>query len=111
MKLTEILRKGLELLSMNMEQDVMQSIVFLSQGLPNYVHLLALYASQSAIRENRSSINASHLTKAIRQACENAQHSIMSTYSTSISSSRQETIYPKVLLACALAKKRRDGLF
>jgi Cdc6-like AAA superfamily ATPase len=110
-ELSEILRKGLELLSMKMEQAVMQSIVFLSQGLPNYVHLLALYAAQSAIRENRSDIDVSHLSKAIRQACENAQHSIMSTYSTSISSSRQETIYPKVLLACALAKKDDTGCF
>jgi Cdc6-like AAA superfamily ATPase len=111
LELTEILRKGLELLSMTMDQEVMQSIVFLSQGLPNYVHLLALYASQSAIRENSSSINVGHLLKAIKQACENAQHSIMSTYSTSISSSRQETIYPKVILACALAEKDETGFF
>ncbi len=110
-ELTEILRKGLEILSMQMEHAVMHSIVFLSQGLPNYVHLLALYASQSAIRENSSNINVSHLSSAIKQACENAQHSIMSTYSTSISSSRQETIYPKVLLACALAKKDETGCF
>jgi Cdc6-like AAA superfamily ATPase len=110
-ELTEILRKGLELLSMNMDREVMQSIVFLSQGLPNYVHLLALYASQSAIRENSSSINTNHLNKAIKQACENAQYSIISTYSTSIFSSRQETIYPKVLLACALAKKDETGCF
>jgi Cdc6-like AAA superfamily ATPase len=110
-ELVEILRKGLELLSMTMDPEVMDVIVFLSQGLPNYVHLLALYASQSAIRENSSSINVTHLTKAIKQACENAQHSIMSAYSTSISSSRQETIYPKVLLACALAKKDDTGCF
>jgi Cdc6-like AAA superfamily ATPase len=110
-ELTEILRKGLELLSMKMEREVMQSIVFLSQGLPNYVHLLALYASQAAIRENSSSINTNHLNKAIKQACENAQHSIISTYSTSIFSSRQETIYPKVLLACALAHKDETGCF
>jgi Cdc6-like AAA superfamily ATPase len=110
-ELTEILRKGLDLLSMTMEPEVMQSIVFLAQGLPNYVHLLALYASQSAIRENSSNINVNHLAKAIKQACENAQHSIISTYSTSILSSRQETIYPKVLLACALAKKDDTGCF
>ncbi len=110
-ELVEILRKGLELLSMTMDPEVMDVIVFLSQGLPNYVHLLALYASQSAIRENSSSINVTHLTKAIKQACENAQHSIMNAYSTSISSSRQETIYPKVLLACALAKKDDTGCF
>jgi Cdc6-like AAA superfamily ATPase len=110
-ELTKILRKGLEVLSMTMDPDVVNSIVFLSQGLPNYVHLLALYASQSAIRENKSNIDLSHLTKAIKQACENAQHSIMSTYSTSISSARQETIYPKVLLACALAKKDETGCF
>jgi Cdc6-like AAA superfamily ATPase len=110
-ELTEILRKGLELLSMTMDREVMQSIVFLSQGLPNYVHLLALYASQAAIRENSSTINADHLNKAIKQACENAQHSIISTYSTSIFSSRQETIYPKVLLACALASKDETGCF
>jgi hypothetical protein len=96
---------------MTMDQAVMQSIVFLSQGLPNYVHLLALYASQSAIRENSSNINVGHLSKAIKQACENAQHSIMSNYSTSISSSRQETIYPKVILACALAEKDETGFF
>jgi Cdc6-like AAA superfamily ATPase len=110
-ELAEILRKGLGLLSMTMEQEVIDFIVFLSQGLPNYVHLLALYASQSAIRENKSNIDVNHLTKAIRQACENAQHSIMTAYSTSIFSSRQETIYPKVLLACALAKKDDTGCF
>jgi Cdc6-like AAA superfamily ATPase len=110
-ELAEILRKGLGLLSMTMEQEVIDFIVFLSQGLPNYVHLLALYASQSAIRENKSNIDVNHLTKAIRQACENAQHSIMTAYSTSIFSSRQETIYPKVLLACALAKKDDIGCF
>ncbi len=110
-ELAEILRKGLSNLSMTMDQEVIDSIVFLSQGLPNYVHLLALHASQSAIRENESNINVNHLNKAIRQACENAQHSIMTAYSTSISSSRQETIYPKVLLACALAKKDETGCF
>jgi Cdc6-like AAA superfamily ATPase len=110
-ELTEILRKGLDLLSMTMDREVIQSIVFLAQGLPNYVHLLALYASQSAIRTNSSNIDVNHLTQAIKQACENAQHSIISTYSTSISSSRQETIYPKVLLACALAKKDDTGCF
>jgi hypothetical protein len=52
-----------------------------------------------------------HLTRAIKQACENAQHSIMSTYSTSIFSYRQETIYPNVLLACALAIKDETGCF
>jgi Cdc6-like AAA superfamily ATPase len=110
-ELTEILRKGLEILSMTMDVDVTKSIVFLSQGLPNYVHLLALYASQSAIRDNSSNVNNNHLNKAIKQACENAQHSIVSTYSTSISSSRQETIYPNVLLACALARKDETGCF
>ncbi len=64
-ELTEILRKGLDLLSMTMDREVIQSIVFLAQGLPNYVHLLALYASQSAIRTNSSSINVNHLTQAI----------------------------------------------
>lgn len=29
---------------MTMDREVVQSIVFLVQGLPNYVHLLALYA-------------------------------------------------------------------
>lgn len=110
-ELAEILRKGLSNLSMTMDQEVIDFIVFLSQGLPNYVHLLALHASQSAIRENQSNINVNHLNKAIRQACENAQHSIMTAYSTSISSSRQETIYPKVLLACALAPKDETGCF
>ena len=40
-ELTEIIRKGLELLSMTIEQTVIQSIVFLDQVLQNYVHLLS----------------------------------------------------------------------
>jgi Cdc6-like AAA superfamily ATPase len=110
-ELNEILLKGLKILSMIMDKDVTKSIVFLSQGLPNYVHLLALYGCQAAIRENDSNINTSHLSRAIKQACENAQQSIMSAYSTSVSSSRKEMIYPKVLLACALANKDETGCF
>lgn len=110
-ELTDILTKGLDILSMEMEEDVKKSIVFLSQGLPSYVHLLALYASQSAIRENSSLISNNHLGNAIKQACENAQQSILSTYTTSISSSRQNTIYPQVMLACAMATKDETGCF
>ncbi|MBW4620624.1 MAG: ATP-binding protein [Cyanosarcina radialis HA8281-LM2] len=106
----ELLDKRLNLVKMTIEDLVREYIAFLSQGLPSYTHLLALYASQRAIIRNSDSIEISDLNIAIQMAVEKAYQSIITAYHQATSSSR-ETIYAQVLLACALARKDNLGFF
>ncbi len=109
-ELYELLDKRLNLLEMYIDDPIKYRIAFLSQGLPSYTHLLALHASQRAIRRNSNCIESLDIDAAIQMAVEKAYQSILDTYHRAISSSR-ETIYAQVLLACALAKKDDLGFF
>jgi Cdc6-like AAA superfamily ATPase len=109
-ELCELLEKRLSLLKMRSQEQIEERIVFLSQGLPSYTHLLALHASQKAIARNSDCIESLDLELAIQMAVEKAYQSIASAYHRATSSSR-ETIYAQVILACALAKKDSLGFF
>jgi Cdc6-like AAA superfamily ATPase len=106
----ELLDKRFKLLDMAVQPLIKERIVFLSQGLPSYTHLLALHSSQKAISRNSDVVEAIDLESAIKMAIEKAYQSILSGYHQAISSSR-ETIYAQVLLACALTKKDDLGFF
>lgn len=106
----QLLDKRFEMIKMRVQEPIKERIAFLSQGLPSYTHLLALYASQKAIARNSDCIESSDLESAIKMAVEKAYISILSAYHRATSSSR-ETIYAQVLLACALAKKDNLGFF
>ena len=107
----QILDRGMDQLEMSMQDQVKDYIVFLSQGLPHYVHSLALYASRAAIASNSNDVSIKHLSFAISEVCSNTQHSITDAYSRAVSSSRNTSIHPEVLLACALAKVDEVGYF
>lgn len=106
----QLLNKRFEMIKMRVQEPIKERIAFLSQGLPSYTHLLALYASQKAIARNSDCIESSDLESAIEMAVEKAYMTIFSAYHRATSSSR-ETIYAQVLLACALAKKDNLGFF
>jgi Cdc6-like AAA superfamily ATPase len=106
----ELLDKRFKLLDMTAQPLIKERIVFLSQGLPSYTHLLALHSSQKAISRNSDVVESTDLEFAIKMAIEKAYQSILNAYHQAVSSSR-ETIYAQVLLACALTKKDDLGFF
>lgn len=106
----ELLDKRLKILEMSIGNQIKQNLVFLSQGLPSYTHLLALHACQKAISKNSKVVDHDDLDFAISMAVEKAYQSILTGYHKAISSARQ-TIYAPVLLSCALAKKDDLGFF
>lgn len=109
-ELNELLDRRFSLLGMKIQDRTKENIVFLSQGLPSYTHLLAFHASQRAIIRNSDYIEASDLESAVKQAVDKAYQSIRNSHHQATFSSR-ETIYTQVLLACALAKKDNMGFF
>lgn len=106
----EIIIKGLKVLGMEIEDSAKNHIVLLSQGLPHYTHLLGLHSARQAISGESLSITFSDVESAIQKSLNNAQQSIKSAYHTATTSVR-DSIYPQVLISCALTKKDDLGYF
>lgn len=109
-ELEEILEKGLSSVGMTADKDVQTGIALLSQGLPHYVHLLGLNAGLAAVDDQRTEIKQVDLQAALRVAVEQAQETVLHAYHRATMSPRK-TLYPEVLVACAMAPVDDVGYF
>ncbi|MEN8263951.1 MAG: ATP-binding protein [Nitrospirota bacterium] len=110
-ELHEILEKGLQKLGMTINDKSKNRISLLSQGLPHYTHALGLHSTRNAIDNKRMNVTIDDVELAINRALDESQHTIKSSYHKAILSTRKKSIYPQVLLACALARPDEFGYF
>ncbi len=110
-ELFEIIDKGAETLGMEIDKYASRTIAQRSEGLPHFTHLLCLYAFQRAVQDDRNKVTADDVNEATKVAVAKTQQSILSAYHKATSSQQPETLYGKVLLACALAKTDALGYF
>lgn len=110
-EIKEILLKGFKSLGMEITSEALQQICLLAQGLPHYAHLIGLHASRDALSNYSLNIDRANVEHAITKALEDAQHSIKTVYHRAISSSRKDSLFPEVLLSCALANSNELGEF
>lgn len=108
-ELREVIEKGCSYIGLTAAPVAVDKITMLSEGLPHYTHLLGYYASQRVVADDRSEITLGDVNAAVDQAVE--KHTIRSDYRKATRSTRSETLYPHVLLACALAVKDALGAF
>jgi len=108
-ELLEIVEKGCAMVELSSLPTAAHSMASLSEGLPHYTHLLGYHATQRVIQDDRKEITTADVDAAIHQAVET--HTIKSDYQRATRSTRSETLYPDVLLACALAQKDTLGAF
>ena len=109
-ELSEILDKSFRKTEMTIEDEAKRRITRLSEGLPHYTHLLGQHSAYVALENGRLIVSPADVKGAIKKAVDNAQHSIVDLYHKAVSSPR-ETIYPQVLLACAMAPTDDLGYF
>jgi Cdc6-like AAA superfamily ATPase len=109
-ELAEIVNRGMETAEMTIADEATDRITRLSQGLPHYTHLLAQLAGNAALDEGRQNVILDDVETAIARAISRAQQSIMDAYHRATFSTRT-TLYPQVLLACALADGDEFGFF
>ncbi len=109
-ELAEIATKGIAAARMTIVGPAVARITALSQGLPHYTHLLTQLAAQAALGERRADVSVRHVNAAVARAIDRAQQSIVDAYRAAVSG-RPGTIYPQVLLACALAEEDEFGFF
>jgi Holliday junction resolvasome RuvABC ATP-dependent DNA helicase subunit len=110
-ELAEIIDNGVRNLELEIEPRVMHNLIRFSQGFPHYTHLLAKYACQWAIRCDDPTITKKHFDLAISDAIENAQESIREAYQRAVLSTRKDTMFEKVIFACALVEEDEHGTF
>jgi Cdc6-like AAA superfamily ATPase len=110
-ELEEIVTKGLSRVGMTIDQDAVRRLASLSKGLPHYTHLVGLHSSRIAIDAGKRHISLEDVSAGIKRALDDAQQSIREAYHKATMSTRKESLYPSVLLACAMAIPDEFGCF
>jgi Cdc6-like AAA superfamily ATPase len=108
-ELAEILVNGCVRSGLELHDDAQTKIVALSEGLPHYTHLLGLHAGLRVVQDDRKALTLADVNAAIPLAV--AKHTIQSDYNKATRSTHPGSLYPHVLLACALAPKNQLGYF
>ena len=109
-ELREIVERGLDAARMTMDEEAVQRIVRLSQGLPHYTHLVAQLAARLAIDELRTHVTLADVEEAVARAIERAQQGVREAYDQATFGTRR-SLYPKVVLAASLAPGDEFGFF
>ncbi len=109
-ELVEIATKGIAAGRMTIADAALARIAALSQGLPHYTHLLTQLAAQAALGKRRAHVGVRDVDAAVTRAMERAQQSIVESYREAVTGT-SGSIYPQVVLACALAEEDEFGFF
>lgn len=107
----EVINKVLEPLKMTIEPSAMSTIVTLSQGFPHYAHLLGQESAYVAVDSGRTRIAKDDVNVGIKSAIENTRQTARTDYQKASEGQRKGTLFPQVLLACAVASVDDLGYF
>jgi len=110
-ELEEVVNKGLRSVGMHAAEEVPLEISGLSKGLPNYAHILALYAARHALDRKALRVVSVDLEAAVSDAIRQIEESIRTDYSKATHTVKKDTLYEAVLLACAMAETDEFGWF
>lgn len=106
-----IIENGLKRLGMNAQNEAINEMATLSQGLPYITHLLALQSVLHSLKSESLTVSSTAVGAGIQSALQQWQQSIVNSYYAATKSSQPGNIYKEVLLACALAETDEMGFF
>jgi hypothetical protein len=96
---------------MGIRPEARTHMVTLSQGLPHYTHLLGLLSAECAVDHDRMELYMADVEEAVRGVMDRTNQSNVQNYVKATYSSHKESLYPQVLLACALTRTDPLGDF
>lgn len=108
-EMLDILANGAKEVGIAFASSAERRIIRIAEGLPHFVHLLALSAGRLCISDDRDMVNEADVEKAAQNAV--TSHSLLKDWQTAIQSSREGTLFAHVLTACALVEKNPLGQF
>jgi len=110
-ELLEIIQNANKAIGMSMDSEISKKIVRYSAGFPHYTHLLGKFSTLSALNSKSLKIDNNDFTVAIKHALENVSESIRNTYQKAIITTKKDSYFPQILVACALAPTDQHGTF
>jgi len=110
-ELHDIVAKAISAAKMTIDSDAADLIVSLSQGFPHYTHLIGQQSAFAAIERNQTHVSMEDVRLGIQASIDKSQQTIRDLYRRASQGQRKGTLYPQVLLACALAETDDMGFF
>ena len=108
---SQLIEYNLGLLGLKTKKKIIEKIVELSTGFPNYLHLLCKHSATEAIKENVTKISDSHFNNAVIKSINNSDYSIRNAYQKATGSTSGKSQFANVLLACAMANTDDENSF
>ena len=109
-ELAEVVSRGIESARLTIARDAVDTIARLGQGLPHYAHLLGQLSARTALEDLRTSVRLGDVNDAVAEAIEKTQQTVRESYRKA-TEENGDALYPKVVLACALAESDEYGFF
>jgi Cdc6-like AAA superfamily ATPase len=110
-ELAQIFDKRLPDLGMTFDEDALDTLIRLAQGLPGYTHLLGQNAARNAIRRRSLRIEVEDLNVALYKSIDACDEKIKNLYAVAVRSTKPANQYRQALLACAMAPIDERGYF
>lgn len=100
-ELLEIISNGMERLDIKVSETATSLILYISNGLAYFTHLLCRYAAEDIVLQNNYFLDERELFVGLSQAIANAQESLKSAYYHSTLTNNGDDLYKRILVACA----------
>ncbi|MCW0217100.1 MAG: AAA family ATPase [Prosthecobacter sp.] len=110
-EINQILKTGFQRIGMNLDDNALDELTTLSQGLPYITHLLSLHSGKAALERKSIQVSSTDVERGIAEALSRWQQTTTKAYYDAVQSSQPGNIYKQVLLACALADTDDMGFF
>ena len=107
----DIIRTRLPKLGISIEPDILESIIWLSRGMPGYIHILGLHSALEAINKKSLHIDQPAFARALRSGLEEVSKSTRLAYAKATQSPQPNNLLQQSLLACATAGADEFGTF
>ncbi len=109
-ELRDTVRRGLQVLTMDIAPEALDLIAQVSQGFPHFTHLLGQAAARAAIDDRRPLITSKDALTAVQRVCDRVEAWIQESYERATQTSH-DALYAQVLVAAALAPTDEKGFF
>jgi Cdc6-like AAA superfamily ATPase len=107
----ELVNDNMQLLELTVKKPILENMIDLSSGFPNYLHLLCKYSAIEAIKKEKDEITSVIFNLAVQKSIENSDHSIRNAYQKAIGNTSTIIEFSHLILACALSETDHNNSF
>jgi hypothetical protein len=110
-EIKDIINVRLARAGMTIEDEALETIVWLSSGMPAFAHLLGMNSAKAAIDRRSLNITDSTVIRSLQPCLDEVDETTRESYAKATQSPRAVNFLKQTLLACALAPTDEFGRF